>query len=132
MKVGISLQFEGADLAQKLLTTEDLRAIGDQLADEQRARTATGVDANGQPIKRGPTGQFLRRTGRMLDTLGRRRTTDRQVTIGSRAPYADRVNDRVPFLGLDPEELAADVAERMEQNLARAAASGQGDNPDFV
>lgn len=120
MRVKIDITFSGADLASAgpLLTQEDLRAVGAEVAQGQVARVDRGLGAEGVALKRNDRGLFLRRTGRMLRTLGPREASAKGVVVRSSARYAEHVQRATPFLSLDePDEAAAALLKRIEDRL---------------
>lgn len=121
MNIKLGLGISGAVLGADLITPADMQEIGSDLADGQRERISRGEGADGQALTRNDMGAFLRRTGRMLNTLGPTSASSRRVIVRSRARYAGLVDAKTPFLGVDdPEEIAETVAAKMTGNMNAA------------
>lgn len=97
-----------------------MEGLGLATAEEIRNAIEGGRDATGRPLPAYASGDALeservtlRRTGRLLDTLGPVRASDTGVVIASSAPYARYVHRRFQVIGITDTML--DRAQRMVQ-----------------
>lgn len=99
-----------------LMPPEELRGIGERTAATVRARTRSGVGADGRTLRRREDGRpsTLTETGRLLDSL-RVEVRGSTASVVATVPYAEHVQRDRPFLGLTPSEV---------EQLARTVGDG--------